>query len=220
MSEMPSFDFSNSSIKSDEELGTALEQGGRKPSKVFKPGLYDLVISAVEYEGTDEYDENWGSFAITLTGTDEKTIRGWVRVPFKDVQKKTKNGKMSPYPYKVFKDFMVALGVADEDLTLAKLGGTLKKYFSKADSLVGMNVAAQIGYNGRHLTFSGGKTQVANADGSILVDDDGQPLTFDEIEAAKEYLEQRNVSYQAFPRVLGYKPSSVGNTQAKTDADW
>lgn len=67
MVDIPRFDFSGATIKTEEELQAA-EASSNKGDKYFRPGKYDVEISTVEFKGAAKGDANWGQLEITYKG--------------------------------------------------------------------------------------------------------------------------------------------------------
>lgn len=219
MSNIPSFNFSGMGLKTDEQLNTALKADQPAAERFFKPGRHEVVVLKSEYTGTAS-DSTWGKFRIEYEGAGGKTIRDTVLVPFSDLSAyKTREGKSSMFPTRKIKAFIEALG---EKVTIATLGDVLKSYFGKDNSLVGLNVTIDVGYEGIHTKYLGkkdGKVQVA----LVTKNDDvieGTPA-FSSDKEAVAWAENRTppMPVQLFPRVTGYTRSSTPN-KPRVDSNW
>lgn len=218
---MPKFNFSQSTIKTEEELQSLLgeEGGGRQyEDKYFKPGTHQVTIKAVVYQGTAN-DDSWGKFLLTLEGTNGKTMTDQVLVPLQGpVFTSAKSGKNTGYPYKKFKNVMGALGI---NITVPTLEAAVIESFSAPDTvLVGRSVSANMGYDGNSIGY-GGKDEagiklynITMKDGSTLSNAAGQTITFPERAAAVEYAEHHNIQL-SYVNVLSYNAG-----EAVVDSAW
>lgn len=225
--EMPKFNFSQSSIKTDDEFNK--QEGDQSGSKYLRPGRHEVVITKVEYTGPGN-DKNWGKFTLTLTGTGDKTTRMFLLVPFRDVMYVNPNGKGKPtgLMFKKFKDAMSALGVT---ISVETLGTVLPTYFGNGgEALVGAKLAIELGYDGNYIKYAGKnedgtkRYEIALKDGSVLLDKVSmQPVTFPDPNAAEAYAQSSQIIIQKFPSILEVAAPaggpSLGET-TKTAAAW
>lgn len=213
MSELPQFDLSQMSFKTDEELNASEGGVAKKETKLFEPGQYDLKITAVEFTGMAEKDPSWGKFRFELSGTGEKMLRETVMVPYKDV-KYGSSGTM--LPFRRLKNFLESLGY---DVKVETLQDTLKKVFTKPDRLLHRHVRADVGYERAYIKYAGkghdgvsSLFEIVQKDKSVLTEA-GAPVRFPSREAAQNYAEVRSIQIQRFTNVLQYQKS----TQDVTD---
>lgn len=219
MSAMPKFNFSNASVKTEEELQSSLESLGGQ-TKYFRPGQHDVSITKVEYKGNAS-DPTWGKFVLTLAGTGGKEITSMVMVPFQDIEYRTSNGKTTKYLYLKFVGFMKALGY---DVKVENLGELLPEVFTNPErTLVGRNIGVDIGYNGNHIRYDG-KDEIGNKkyaiefkDGSTLCDSSGKVMIFNDWEAAARHAEANQTEISKYVEVLSYRTPANPN---KVDANW
>jgi hypothetical protein len=207
--QMPKFDFSTSSVKTTEEL-EALDPK-RTESKYFRPGKHEVVISDVEYRGVAKGDTNWGSLALTYEGTGGKTIKEFVLIPFKDI---TYGEKKTTYPFRKLQDLVSALGL---DLTPETLPNVMQTLFANPDSLKGLNIAVDIGYQNAHAKYSkkdadgNSIVTLVKKDGSVLADAAGNAITFADGDSAKAYADQVGMKFDSFVNVLSHAKSVTPN---------
>ena len=227
MSNLPSFDFSGSTIRTEEELNASLDKTQKKDtSKVFQPGNYDVTIDEVEYVGAAK-DPNWGRLKLTLKGTGTKQILDWVSIPVKDVVYIGKNGKPTAYMFQRFKRFAAALGVAVTPETLAE---KMKVLLGKDGSaLKNQVVTVTIGYSSAYVNYAGkdeaglaqfkitfpARGQQAETD---LVGPNGKVMLFPDRQSAEEHAIGASINLQKFPEVREY---SLAATQKKlANGNW
>jgi hypothetical protein len=210
---IPKFNFSQASIKTDEELKTALS-GERGNDKYFRPGKYDVTIASVEYQGPAK-DTNWGKFLLTLKGTGEKSIRAQVIVPFRDQKYIGASGKPTMLMFLRFTQFMTALG---HTVTLDNLEETLTSVFANPErTLTGKVLGVEIGYDNNHIAYRGKdeigvkKYVIQMKDGSVLSDASGKEITFPDIDSAKARAEQNQINLQEYVNVLSYHTSAANS---------
>lgn len=219
MSTMPKFNFSNASVKTEEELQSSLESLGGQ-SKYFRPGQHEVTIDSVVYQGNAS-DPTWGKFLLTLKGTGTKEITAQVMVPFQDIEYRTSTGKTTKYMYLKFVGFMKALGY---DVKIENLGELLPTVFTNPErTLVGRNIGIEVGYNGNHIAYRG-KDEIGNKlynivfkDGSVLCDASKKPMVFNDWEAAARHAEANQTAISKYVEVLSYRTPLNPNT---VDASW
>lgn len=220
--QVPKFNFTGSSIKTEAEMAVEESKSGGG-GKYLAPGRHEVSITEVEYKGLAK-DQNWGKFTVTLTGTGDKTTKSFLLVPFRDVMYVGPSGKPTALLYKKFKGFMEALGVT---LTVDTLGDVLPTYFGNGGAgLIGKNLAIEIGYEGNYVRYAGKnddgtkKYNIAFSGGTdLLMDKQLQVINFPDFEAANNYAETHQIKLQKFPEVLAYAPSTVPNVAA-TVSNW
>ena len=218
---MPKFNFSQSTIKTEEELDAMLasEGGGKqKDDKFFKPGTYQLKIASVIYQGAAN-DDRWGKFLLSLQGVNGKAINYQVLVPLQGPVFTSASGKNTGYPFKKFQGFMAGLGIT---LSVKNLESSVVDLFSDpTKTLVGRSISVNIGYDGNHIGYvgkdsNGGKIyQVNMRDGSILKDAvTGKAISFSEYQAAVDYLKTTTIEVERYTNVLSLNPGEavVGST--------
>lgn len=222
MTSIPKFNFSGSTIKTDEELEQKLAETGNNGGKYFRPGKHTVTIASVEYQGPAK-DDSWGKFLLKLEGTGEKSTTAQVIVPFKDVMYTAKSGKPTTYMFKRIQNFMKALGV---ELKISNLQDVLTAWFTNpSKTLVGKEVVVNIGYNGNHIAYDG-KDSDGNAqfvikmrDGSVQLDSKTlTPLLFSTRDAAMAMAESLNIEIQEYSSVLDYEVSP--NAKGLSVAGW
>lgn len=216
--EMPRFDFSGASIKSEEDLAAA-EAATNKGDKYFKPGKYDVVINRVEFRGAAKSDPNWGNLEVEYRGTGEKLIRDYILVPFKDV---TYGEKKSLFPFQKVKQFCAALG---HTVRVETLGDTLKSVFGNTTKLTGKSVSIEVGYRKGHIKWVGktaeGNTilHIIDRDGNAVRDADLNALEFADREAAEQFANDNKIAIDKYVNVLSYTQSATAQAPAKA-ANW
>lgn len=218
MSTIPKFNFSESVIKTEEELQASMESAGN--SKFFRPGRYDVTIESVEYQGLAK-DDRWGKFLLTLKGTGEKSIRAQVIVPFRGIEFVNKNGKPSKFNYVKFVEFMTAIG---KPVKVEELETLLPAVWSNPDrTLVGLNVGIDVGYDRTHIRYDGKdeiglkRYAIEYGDGSTLCDASGKVMVFNDYDSALAHAEANQIEIQRFSNVLGYTTPTAGNTNTSTN---
>jgi len=217
---MPKFNFSKATFTSEAALQEATgKKSGGKESKVMRPGRHEVTISAINELGAAAKDPSWYKFSLILTGTGGKEIRDLIMVPTTDV---VYGADKTMFPYNKLKNLLGALGVS---LTVDNLGESLNATFGDLASLVGKNLAIEVGYQKSHVRFLrndiGEMTGVRIVNGRTkqdLVDASGVVLTFPDIAAAEAHVQANNIPYDAFPSVLSYVASSTPN--GKKDSNW
>ncbi len=226
MTKLPTFNFSGSSIKTDEELEAA--SGNKKKedtSKVLRPGLYDLTIAEVEYAGQAS-DPNWGKLKLTLKGVGQKQVLDWLSIPVTDTMYTGKSGKATAYPFQLFKKFSEAVGVK---VSISNLKNTMNDLLGKSgEALVGKNIGVVIGYNRAHVNYAG-KDEAGLVQYKItfpatksqaetdLVGPDAKIMVFPDRESAKEHAIAANIQLSDFPGVLEYTAPTVANKTGTSD---
>lgn len=215
------FDFSGSTIKTDEEL--ELAAGGPKredTSKVFKPGKHDVVIEAVEYVGQAS-DPNWGKLKLTLKGTGLKQTLDWLTIPVKDTMYQTKSGKSSPYMFQRIKRFAEAVGIK---LSVNNLrDGMISLLGKSGEALKGKTVGVVIGYKQAYVNYAG-KDEAGlirfkitfpatkNQAETDLVGPDGKVMMFPDRDSAMEHAVAASIPLDRYPNVLEYTEPTVKAT--------
>lgn len=211
MTDIPKFNFSGTSVKTDAELEAKLAETSNKGGKYFRPGKHTVKIAGVVYQGLAG-DDRWGKFLLTLNGVGEKTTTAQLIVPLKDVMYRTKKGTETIFMFKKVQGFMAALGVS---LNIGNLQETLTQYFSNpAKALVGRELIVDIGFNGNHIAYNGkdeaGVAQYAikMRDGSLVCDKtDMTPLLFSTRDAALAQAESLQIAIEEYSSVLSYEVS-------------
>lgn len=222
VTEIPKFNFSGSSIKTDEEFNK--QEGELSGGQYLRPGRHEVVITKVEYKGPSK-DPNWGRFTLTLTGTGDKTTKYFLQVPFRDVMYVSSKGKPTGFMFKKFRDFMGALGIG---ITVDSLGEVLPTYFSKGgEALVGGKLAIELGYDGNYVKYAGKngdgtkRYEIALKDGSILLDKDTlQPVTFADPSAAEAYAAEAQIIIQKYPEILKVEEPTGGVSFGAAKSEW
>jgi hypothetical protein len=213
--EMPRFNFSKSSIKTDEELQAAAE-ASNKGSKFFQPGKYEVVIDAVEYKGPAKGDPTWGNLEVTYKGAGEKTIRDYILVPFQDVKY---GDKGTLFPFRKVQNFGESLGTT---VTMANLEAAMKALFANPEKLKGRPVSIEVGYRKGHVKYLGKHDDgtkrygIVDRDGNSVRDADMKSVEFPDFEAALGYAEDQKIPVDKFVNVLSYEKSSVAAPKAST----
>jgi len=219
---MTKFDFSKSSIQSDEELAQKMESSF-KDRPYLDPGTYEVVIKSAKSVGTDKFDKSWEQFEIVYEDAGKKTLTSFVQIPTNDFEYKgTKNGKPSMRPFGRVKKLVHAL--TGQDLTARNAGDVLTTLFSKPEKgLVGKTLKITVGYERMHVAYKGkdeiGQKKYVIQDGktgAVTADDSGKTLFFPEMDAAKEYAAANNISLQKFADVTVFERSVT----AKSAANW
>jgi len=220
MSNLPKFNFSGVSVKTDAELNAKLAESDTR-SKYFRPGKHVVTIGEVVYQGLAG-DDRWGKFLLTLNGVGGKTTTSQLIVPLKDVMYRTKAGKETAFMFKKMQNFMSALGV---DLQISNLEDTLKANFSDLTTLVGTELEIDIGYNGNHIGYDGktaageSKFVIRMKDGSTIADQAGESEVFTTRDAALAHAESLQISIEEYSSVLNYSVSPTG-AKLKVAGNW
>lgn len=214
---VPKFNFSKSTIKSDEELKALLDNDGKSGDKYFRPGLHEVTITKMEYKGRAG-DQDWGKFVLSFEGAGGKATTGMIFVPFADVNYNGKNGKPTTLFYRRFTKFMDSVGIK---VTVANREQVLTETFLKPERspLIGSPVKIQFGYDGNYVDYKGKDEagikkyviQMANNGGTTAE-------TFPTFDAAAAHAEQANIQLQEYPQVLSYEVSST--PAAKKVSNW
>lgn len=216
--EIPRFNFSNCSIKTDEELN-AVQENSKKEDKFFKPGKYEVVIDSVEYTGQAPNDPNWGKLTVTYKGTGEKTIKDFLLIPFADVKYGVKG---TLYPFRKIQKFGQALGT---EVTVKTVEAAMKQLFANPVKLKGRAVGIEVGYEKGHVKYMGktpeGSKQysLADRDGNPIRDNAMNVAVFPDFDAAYAYAEENKIPVDRFPRILDYAQSSLA-AAAPAKSDW
>lgn len=206
---MPRFDFSQCEIKDDEQLEAKIAEqalGG----KYFEPGKYDVVVDDVEFTGLSEKDPTWGNLQVTLKGTNDRTIKSFIMIPFKEV---TYGEKKTMFVFRQFRTFCSALGVT---VTRANLEETMKTVFAKPERLKGTALSIEVGYQKGYVKYAGksedggAKYTIHTQDGNPVCGPDQRPLIFPDRAAANNYAIENGIAIDKFPRVLSYTASASG----------
>lgn len=218
---MPNFNFKGASFSSEEALLAAQKSSsvGTSGGKVFRPGRHEVTIAEASYQGLSKTDSNWGLVYLTLKGAGEKVIRTSVLIPFSDVNFMGKNGKNTLLPYKKLQNLCAALG---KKLTVESLDVTMKEVFGDVSILVGTNIAVDVDYQKAHVKYTKGETEggapritIRLADGKDLSNlTNGDILTFDSAEAAKNHMISAGIAHDDFPSVVAYAASSTPGSSA------
>lgn len=218
MTDLPKFNFSGMSVKSEEELNAKLAESDTRV-KYFRPGKHTAKITNVVYQGLAS-DDRWGKFLLTLTGVGGKETTAQLIIPLRDVMYRTKSGKESAFMFKKAQTFLRAIGV---DLTINNVEDVLKEQFSKPEkTLVGQELVIEIGYNGNHIRYDG-KTPTGDAryviqkrDGSVVTDANAAPEVFTTREAALNHAETLDLPIEQYSSVVNYErvagaPAALSN---------
>jgi len=213
--EAPKFNLNASNLPSQEALDAELN---KPQGKGFAPGNYDLqIIKAVFHPNKTTGsifcagDESWFNVELTLEGTDERTTRYWIQVPTATVHF---GPKKTLFVYKKFVEFMAAIGQA---LTTDNLGKLVPKFFSEpTETLVGLKLNADIGYEGPHVQKSeDGCTIVKNGK---PVEDESGVMVFPDLASAKACAEGLGIKL-SYPNIVKFSSKKKTPSAAKPDAD-
>jgi hypothetical protein len=209
------------SLKTDEDLNEMLESTKSSQDKFFKPGKHELtILSSTDITKGDHppSDPDWLKVEVKFEGVGGKTITDYLLVPMRDLTNyKTKDGKTSNRPGARLVQFLKALGA---DVSIGKLGQTLTTYFSKDNSLVGLNVAAEMAYTGNHTKYLG---KDADDQRVLTIVDrnenriDGVP-TFSDYESLNKYAADNKIPVKGFVDIVRYVPSTTPNKVV--NANW
>jgi hypothetical protein len=218
---MPKFNFSKATFTSEAALqeATGRTPGGASKSKVMLPGKHEVTIKAVEFKGMSDKDPSWCKYSVQLEGTGGKEIRDMILVPTSDivfgVDKKL-------FSYRKLQNLMGALGTK---LTVENLAEVLGSTFGRPESLVGSNLAVEVGFTRASLRTVrndiGEVTGIRIVNGKTKQDlsDDNGVLNFPDYAAAEAHIEANNIPYDKFPSVLNYL-ASVTPSAGKKDSNW
>ncbi len=214
MSEMPKFDFSKATLKTNSELAGKADNG-----KFLRPGRHEVTVQAVENAGIDKNDPNWFQLKVTLKGTGDKTITDYVKIPMRDnVYGQYKSLK----PFKRLINLVKGLGA---DLTVETAGTVLPSLFERAEKLVGRGLAVEVGYEnayGKYVkTDEGAHIEIVKTDGQTVNDlATGRPLRFPDSKAAEAHAKGVNIRFDAFTRVLSYDKSATASAPKAANGNW
>lgn len=216
---IPKFDFSESPIKTEEELQASPESLNQGQNKYFRPGRHDATIVKVEYQGQAK-DPTWGKFLVHLEGTGRKEIRSQVMVPFKSVEFIDKSGRPTKFLYQKFVAFMASLGYTVKVQDLQTL---LPEVWTKPENtLVGKTVGIDVGYRGNFIRYDGKdeigqkKYTIEFADGSVLCDASKRVMYFADYDAVMAHAEANQTEIQRFVDVLSF----VTPKNATSNSGW
>lgn len=216
--EMPRFNFSNSSIKSDEQFTT--EGHDERKFKQLQPGRYDATIAAVEYTGQAK-DPNWGNMMAVYATADGREIRDYFLIPFSD---HLYGEKRTSFPFNKLKKLCAALGY---ELTIANTADVMKALFAKPEKLVSTPVTIEVGYESGFIHYAGKNTdgarkyQIFGADKNPVRNVATMtPMEFPDQLAAVAYAKENNISVDRFPRVLQVQRSAALKTTSVAKDTW
>lgn len=216
--ELPRFDFSGCSIKSDEELSELEAKQGSFDKYIDKPGKYDVVIQDVVIQGPGKKDPSWTVLKFTYADAAGRTLNDFVSVPSCEItygEKKT---------LAVFKRTQKFCGAMGHDLKATNVGDVLKAVFGRLGKLKDRSLSIDVGYTKGRIAYQGKKE-----DGSTyyhLIDRDGNPVRnaaleaveFGDAAAAKAYAKVNNIEV-GYAEVLAYAPGVAAAPKA-APAGW
>jgi len=217
--EMPKFDFSNATIRTEEEFAAAEATSGQGDKYLNKPGKYEVVIDSVEYKGLSEKDTNWGKLEVVYKGSGDRTIKDFIQIPFKDT---VYGEKKSTYPLKKLRSFCGALG---HTINVTTIGDTMKSVFGRPEKLKGQSLSIEIGYNRGHIKYMGKTTegakryQIYDRDNNPVRTADLAVVEFPDFDAALAYAGANNVQVDKFPQILVYAKGAAA-TAAPANTNW
>lgn len=218
--QMPTFDFSQLSFQSDEEVEAyEKENGGAKyVDKYLKPGRHEVVIADVSFKGRCKNDDTWFNLQVTYEGAGGKTANAYLQVPTQDIKYGPKG---TLYPYQNLKKFCQAVGYPIS--TVKDVKSVVKSAFAQpAKSLVKKPLAIELGYNKGHVKYvSKGEYHLVDRDGNAVTDNDGVPRTFADRDSAILYANSNKIAIDEYPQVLTYETSAMAQKQDfKEDTSW
>lgn len=218
--EMPRFDFSNVSFKTQEELEAhdkANGGGTRFVEKYFKPGQYDVTITSIDCLGKAQKDDSWVNLVVHYQGTGEKTINGLIQIPTRDVKYGPRG---TTYPYRVLQEFCKALG---HNLTVETLGQTVKSLFSRPEKLAGTSLRIAVGYAKGYAKYAGKRDDgtayfvLMDRNHESVKDDSGLDLQFGDKTSAELYAQANKIPFDKYTQVLGFAASPRATNKADDD---
>lgn len=221
MSNVPKFDFSKSTFKTEEDLDAALQGDKKADSPYLRAGRHEVVISSAEYKGPAS-DARWQKLEIVYEAANKKTIKKTMLVPTTSFEYRGSSGKDTLFVFQKFNNWIVSLGIPK--ITVKSAPVTLTEYFGKPEkSLKGMSLAITVGYDGNYVDYAGKdeignkKYQIRMKDGSTLLDKATlKTITFPDFDAAKGHAEQHQIVLQNFPDVLETSPGAVPSKVANS----
>lgn len=217
--ELPRFNFSSATIKTEDELAALEATQGKKGDKYLsKPGKYEVVIQTIEVTGPATSDPTWHKVRFTYMDAGERTIRDTVMVPTTDL---VYGEKKTLFPFKKLQRFTGALGY---ELTASNVGEIMKTVFGQLKKLEGRPVSIEVGYQSAYIKYMGkdGEASVYN-----IIDRDGNPVRdaelnavkFPDVDSAKNYAASASIQL-GFANVLAYEKSAAGVAAQPVAASW
>lgn len=211
----PVFNF-DGEVTSAEELDNLTTD----TNKVFRPGKRELEVTEVRPIGPARSDKSWHNYLVMFRGVGKeegKVITRFVLIPGTGKLTYTnKGGKESGWAFKGLRDFMAALGV---DLTAENVKKVLPSYFSprNLNALVGKRLMGEIGFRGTHAKYiatSEDSGYIALVkDGDILMDTNGDAISFESYEEAESYAKENSINdYEAFPELISVEPLAASGS--------
>ena len=131
-----------------------------------EPGSYELEVTSIENKGTARTDSSWVRLQVTLTGITGQTIKQFINVPTVNVNFKKEDGSTTSFPYKLYKDFLTALGL---DVTVGNVLTHSRSLYVK-NKIIGMRIKAQLGYRNAYAKYEG-KDESGNTQYSLVYED-------------------------------------------------
>jgi len=220
-----SFDGELTDAAEFDSLMADAENNTRKPSKVFKPGSYDVTVKGVRLLGPTLADKTWMKALITYAGTGEnegKEISSLVLVPMSASLKYSKaDGEGSIYPFKNLMETLACLGIT---LTRDNVKSVIPQHFAPANlnTLVGRTCTAKIGYKGAYAqgqkasSGEGFEVVIMNY-GEAYKDDTGTVITFSGDNAyadAEKYAAEIGLTFASFPDIVQLSAPKVEDTDS------
>jgi hypothetical protein len=218
--EAPKFNLNAKSIGlTDEALQGELEKQG---GKYFEPGNYDLKIVSADFHANKDTqsiyctgDETWFNVALELQGVDDRKTKYWLQVP---TSKVTFGKKNTFFVFKKFAEFMAAIG---SPVVATNLGKVVPKFFSAPkDTLVGLKLNADIGYDGPYVDRVGEtEYRIIKARDKPVLDEGGEPMTFPDAASAKAAADGMGIK-TGFAGIIKFTPVKVAPApDAKPESD-
>lgn len=206
--DMPRFDFSGCSIKTDEELEKTLAEDKKKGR--FNQGKHGVVIKAVKWDGLCKKDDTWGQIVFTYEGTGEKEISDLIQIPFKDI---TYGSSKTTFPFRKLTEFCAGLGV---QLKATNLQTVMQSTFSKPEKLVGTALDIDVGYRKAYARFVRKNGDIVLyslilSDGAAY-QENGIIKLFEGYKAVEEFANNSKIEFDKNINVTRYYPG-----QAKKD---
>ena len=227
----PVFNFDGEGTSAEQVAAMLAEsaENTRKPSKIFREGTHDLIVSGVELKGSVAGDAAWMKVLLRFNGTEAnagKAISTLVLVPTTARLTYDKEGaESSIYPFQKLSETMSALGIT---LTRDNVKSIIPQYFAPANLKVleGRTTIGTVGYRGAHAQGqrdqNGGREVVLINFGEAVKDDTGTVMVFSGDDAyanAEAYAKKIGLNFASFPDLISLE-QSADNAQDSTGTDW
>jgi hypothetical protein len=225
-------DFSkfNNKYKNDEEFNAALE-ADRGPGKYFKPGQYELEVTAAEIQTDDTKnddgtvtkgpikfckDPRWATVIYTFKAVGgEAEIRHFLMVPLAGAEYQGQGGKKPTLlMFHKFKSFVKSLGI---NADAGNIPEVLREYFSDPAVQVGARLKATLGHEDAHGVVVRKKSEeggllmkLVDKNGKDIVKEDGSQVTGPNDQVLKLWCKTQKpeIRFGGFVRILETEPSA------------